>query len=470
MNALAAPPHPLHRTLSRPHGYEPLVIEGALPEALSGTLFRAGPGMFERFGKPYAHPFEADGAVTAVRFGRGVAHGASRLVQSAAYREEEEAGKPLYGSPASWFRRVGNAWKGRIKTSGNTSVLHWQGRLFALMEAGLPQEMELSGLGTLDATDLDGVLNTSFSAHPHRIAKRRTTINFGLRYDKKMHVDLFELPDAGPAKKLGSFEAPWMAMLHDFVVTENHAVFVIGPARLVLWRALLGSNDFGKLFEWNPEMGVQVVVVPLADPGAHKRFDLDPFWVWHFGNAYENGSGKIVLDMCRYDDFGSLGAIAAPEKELAPPLLHRMVIDPPSGDVRIEQLWDQFCEFPTIHPDLAGRAHSRLWMLSERPEGQGITRFSLDTLRARTWEAPPGHLVSEPIPVPKTAGTDSAAFHLENAVWVLTLVFDPDRDQSYIAVLDGERPTSGPVAKVWFDQPLPQTFHGAWVRGGATVS
>jgi all-trans-8'-apo-beta-carotenal 15,15'-oxygenase len=450
MPELATPPHPLHRTLSRPHGYEPLTVQGHIPEGLEGTLLRAGPGVFERFGRRLTHPFEADGAITAVRF-----------------RAEQAANQPLYGSTAPWWRRFTNGLRGKAKTTGNTSVLQWQGRLFALMEGALPQEFRRADLQTLEATDLGGLLHRTFSAHPHRIAKKRTTINFGLRYERTMHVDLFELPDRGAPRRIGSFEAPWMAMLHDFAVTESHAVFVIGPARLVFWRAVLGSADFGKLFQWRPELGVQVVVVPLDAPDRPRRIELDPFWAWHLGNAYEEADGTIKLDMCRYDDFGSLDAIAAPESDLSPPLLHTVVIER-DDTVHIEQMWDQLCEFPRIHPDLAGRKHATVWMQSEVDGAPGITRFDLGTRRAATWEAPAGHLVSEPVPVPKSA---SSTFQLEHQVWVLSVVLDTTVDRSYVAVLDGERPSAGPVCTAWFDQPLPLTFHGTWVpRGTASVS
>jgi len=461
---------PLHRSLGRAHQYERLTVEGELPSSIAGTLYRAGPGIFERFGHPVQHPFEADGAVTGVRMGAGVALGAAKIVESAGYREETEAGKPLYGSGAAWWRRFSNGLAGRTKTTGNTSVFQWQGRLFGLMEGGLPQELAPADLATLDSSNLDGVLHRAFSAHPHRVSAKRTTINFGVRYERAMHIDLVELPDAGPARRMGSFEAPRMGMVHDFVVTEKHAIFVIGPVRLSLWRAILGSTDFGKLFTWHPELGTQIVVVPLDDVSKLRRIDVDPFWVWHFGNAYEDGAGRICLDLCRYDDFSSLGAIARPDLEIAPPLLHEMVIDPAVGTVQIEQVWDQFCEFPRVHPAMQGRKHTVLWMQTEIEGHQGITRYSVARHKARTWQPPEGHIVSEPVPVPKAAGVDSGSFVLEEQVWVMSLVLDTEQDRTYLAVLDGERPAAGPVAKVWFDQPLPLTFHGTWVPGGGAVN
>ena len=45
----------LYRDLSREHGFEPLKVEGRLPDDLAGTLYRNGPGAFGAFGRRYHH-------------------------------------------------------------------------------------------------------------------------------------------------------------------------------------------------------------------------------------------------------------------------------------------------------------------------------------------------------------------------------------------------------------------------------
>src|SRR5688572_25922044 len=93
------------RDLAREHGFEPLTVDGTIPPELRGTLYCNGPGQFGQFGSKYTHPFEADGAVTAVRLGAGRAEGASRITASAGLRAERAAGKPLYGLGIPWLRR-----------------------------------------------------------------------------------------------------------------------------------------------------------------------------------------------------------------------------------------------------------------------------------------------------------------------------------------------------------------------------
>ena len=43
-------------------------IDGHLPEGLTGTLYRNGPGKNEVGGKPYAHLFDGDGLLSQFAF------------------------------------------------------------------------------------------------------------------------------------------------------------------------------------------------------------------------------------------------------------------------------------------------------------------------------------------------------------------------------------------------------------------
>lgn len=453
MNEIAQ--HLRLRSLPRPHGFEPLRVEGRLPDDLQGTLFRAGPGLYERFGKAIAHPFEADGAITAVRFAEGKALGASRIVESAGYREEGAAGRFLYNSSARWLDRVRVALRGSSKSTGNTSAYLWQGRLFGLMEGGLPQELDRDTLDTLDATDL-GVIPSAFSAHPHRVASLRTSFNFGLRYGRRMQIDLFALPDEGPARKLGTVEAPWQSMVHDFMATERHALFLLGPAELNLRRAMLGLADMTQLFRWRPELGSRLLVVPLDDVAAVRSFELDPFWTWHFANGFEEAGGPSI-DFCRAAAF-AIDDVNLIAKNGDAPHLTRLHLELATGTISETTLFDVACDMPQIHPGVCGERHDAVFLQTERlldgKRQRGIGKVSLGSEQSAEWVAPVGHAPGEPVLVPRS--------DVEDDVWVLDLVYDSTSDTSYVAVLDGQHLEEGPLATVHFDQAIPLTFHGVF--------
>lgn len=441
-----------NHSITEKHGFLPLTVEGTLPADLEGTAYRVGPGLLERFGTAVAHPFDADGAVTALRLSGGRAFGACRLVESAQYQEEERAGRFLYGFSASMPRRVAGILGGRLKSSGNTNLLSWQGRLYGLMEAAQPIELDALTLDTEQTTDL-GIGCTAFSAHPHRVASLATTFNFGL---SGRTVELYALPDVGAGRRLGRFELPWLAMVHDFIATEKHLVFVVGPAKLSAWKALLGIGDLGQAFSWAPAEGTLVVVVPLANPERVRQFRVAPFWVWHFVNAFEAGD-ELVVDLIRHDDFSAFQAPSSAGPEQGQPTLHRFRLGIATERWEGSCLWAGPAEFPSIHPQWAGAAHRYVWVqtfptATERP---GVARVDLETGAISKWRAPASHLGCEPMFVP-VDGTEERG-------WVLQLFQDPEKRRSYFAVLDAAHLEDGPVARVWFHHPIPMTFHGVFV-------
>ncbi len=438
--------------LGREHGFEPLRVEGVLPSSLRGTLYRNGPGQFGQFGRRYSHPFEADGATTAVRFGDGAPLGSSRIHATAGLVAERAAGKLLYGLAASWPRRVASAMRGRSKNTANTNVLGWQGRLFALMEAGKPTEIDPGDLSMIGETDL-GVVTGAFSAHPHRVAARRATYNFGLEYGRVTKLHLYELPDAGAARHLGAIELAGPPMLHDFIATETHLVFFVAPVRIDVPRMMLQVGGFEQLFRWKPEHGTEVICVPIDRPEEAVRFTVDAFYQWHFANAFSRG-GELVIDYVRHESFDSFYDLGVqlrggPGRAIEKGLYHRAVVDLAAGTLRSEQRSDRSCEFPTVVPGAEGTEHRLFYAVFDELRAIGsidargtIVAHELDAdVRATEPIYADGHLLS--------------LCHMT--------------DRAFVAVYDATRIPDGPVARVWFDHHIPITFHGTFLPNPGSI-
>jgi carotenoid cleavage dioxygenase-like enzyme len=448
--------------VSREHGFEALRVKGDLPGDLAGTLYRTGPGLFGSFGRPYDHLFEGDGAITAVRLGGGRAEGAHRVVQSAGLAKERAAGRPLYGSAASRLRRIRNAFGGRVKNLANTNVLAWQGRLFGLVESSRPTEVSPDTLETVGETDLGGAVLEAFTAHPHFVAARRAVYGFGLRYGRSPALALYELPAHSGARRVGEVALEANTVVHDFAATDRHLVFVIGPARLRALRVLLGEASGDRFFAWEPERGSEIVIVPIDAPSDVVRFRTEPFFVWHFANAFER-DGAIVADFVRHPDLRAMstmrdaavrgGAIV----DLDGGDLCRAVIDPRRRELRSERVWSEPCEFPTVDARGAGSPRRHAWVATTEKRPRRVARIDLESGAAAVWTPPLGEHVSEPIFTPRPAGDG------ECDGWTLVLVYDERAHASHVAVLDAAHPEDGPHATVHFDHHVPLTLHGTWV-------
>jgi all-trans-8'-apo-beta-carotenal 15,15'-oxygenase len=449
--------------LTREHGFEALRIEGTIPPELTGTLYRCGPGLMSCSGHRYRHPFDGDGAVTAVRVRGGSAWGATRLVQTPGLLAERRAGRPLYpaygtlppGPPARFPRP---------KNAANTAVMAWGSRLFALHEASPPTELDGEDLRTVGETDLglDRVAR-GFAAHPHAVPARAALYNFGVRHGAETSLDLFELR-AGAVRQLGAVRLAGATMVHDFAATERHLVFFAPPLRLRVSLFAAGAAPYGEALAWQPEQGTEVLVVPIDDPAAVVRFTVDPFFQWHFANAFER-AGEILVDFIRYPDFQSnrwMAALAGGkgDAEVRRGTLARARIDPAARTLRLETGPDIAVEFPRVSPAVESHAHRYVYAASHSPAaaaGGPHDRIArVDTRTGAVVEAELGadQYASEPVFVPRGGAEEDG--------WLVALVYDGRRHASHLAILDATRLIDGPLARAWFDHHIPFTFHGIW--------
>ena len=454
------------RDLDHSYAFQRQRVEGQLPLELQGTLVRVGPVSFGVGGQRYGHWFDGDGGVLGVRLEKGEAYAAARAVETPSIQAEREAGKVLYsnyGTPApSLWRRL----FGGVKNAANTSALAWNGRLFALVEAAQPTELSLHDLRTIGETDLGGVLGPSFSAHPHAVGARRALYNFGVRYGAVTWLDLYELQEGGRVRQLGGLPLPGPVLVHDFIATERHLVFFLSPVRMRLMRMLLGRGSLSDNFEWRPELGTEVLVVPIDAPGRARRFQVEPFHSWHFANAFEQ-QGRIVVDYVRYPDFGSNQWLAEQLKGWASTetdgRLHRATLDVRAGTLHSEAVSDRRCEFPLVSPHHAGGRHRYVYTAGHRGRStwrgpqDSVVKVDMDTGEEKVATFEFEHYPSEPIFVPHPNGKR------EDDGWLLTQTYDAPNDRTYVAVLDARTPEAGPVARVWLEHFFPFTFHGTWV-------
>lgn len=438
----------IFRDLPREHGFEPMRVEGRLPASLQGTLYRCGPARFGIGGEPYLHWFDADGAVAAIRIDQGRAYGAIRTVETSWFRKEQKANRQLYRS----YAQLGRGWRRWLtlpKNPANISVLALGNDLLALWEAGLPIALDPLTLRTHGETDLGGRIGPTFSAHPHRLGD--TTYNFGVRYGARFALDLYAIN--GTVSRIASLPLARPTIVHDFIATPRHLIFFCSPVRLRLARLLAGIGSFDENLVWEPEHGTEVIVVPLASPDQPIRFEVSPFFQWHFVNAWKEGS-TLVVDYLPYDDFSTNDWFGrAPYEPASVPPASRYArarLDLRSKTMDTEVLSSVSWEFPSIHEHDAGRRHAHAWML-DMSNGLPATLCRFDAATRTRREVPLGE---DAVPGEAIVAGDH----------VLSLVYDGARDASYVAVIDAARPEDGPVAKLWFDHAIPFLFHGMWAQ------
>jgi carotenoid cleavage dioxygenase-like enzyme len=124
-------------------------IEGRVPAGLSGTLYRNGPGLYERAGFKKWNLLDGDGMIRATSFAGGSVRFRTRFVRTKKFEAEDKAGRFLY---PTWTTPAPRRWENipgypRLGQAGVTTVAKG-GRLYAFDEVGPPYGLDPASLET----------------------------------------------------------------------------------------------------------------------------------------------------------------------------------------------------------------------------------------------------------------------------------------------------------------------------------
>lgn len=438
-----------------------LAIEGSIPAALRGTFYRNGPGLFERGGQRYRHPFDGDGLVHAYRFtDQGVSHRA-RFVRTAKFTAESRAGQFLvwgFGTPI----------KPRIPVTGpdsfntaNTNVLVHAGRLLALWEGGSAHELDPESLATIGpVTWRPELKQMPFSAHP-KVEPDGTAWNFGAFGGR---LAIYHIAPGGSLERHQVIPIGMSHFVHDFAVTERHLVFLLPPVELEM-EALKRGAPMAESLRWHGDLPTRVLTIDKGDFSQRREYELPAFNFFHFGNAWEDAHGVIRADFVRNDDLGVMNWMPALMKECAPqppranPAL--LVVDPGTGRARVE-VRDELCEFPRVDPRRVGRRYRNVFMPAHLRAANGyrgfdsVVRLDLESGTLARFTFDEGMAIEEHVVVPRPGSTR------ESDAWLIGAGFDTRRQQSFVTVLDAQDLESGPLAIARLPYWLPAGLHGTF--------
>jgi len=438
-----------------------LEVVGKLPDGLNGTFYRNGPNpAYEPLGK--YHWFDGDGMIHAIRIADGRASYRNRYVQSSGLMEERRSGRALFKG----LRELSPTEMPQFKNTGNTNIVYHGGKLLALMEAALPTQLRRCSLETLGEWDFDGRLQGPMTAHPKLDPKTGEMLFFG--YSPMPPYLTYHVADAdGVLLRSVPIDLEWPSMIHDFAVTENFVVFIVGPLVFSFEQLMAG----GEVFSWEPERGMRFGIMPRnGGSGDVKWFHDDAGYIFHPMNAYEDGE-EIVLDAARFGRmlFMNPDSDTPVDPSLDSPLLHRWRFHRSSGALRRTQLDDRPGEFPRVDERRVGLRHRFGYLAAQGPEDPvykaplftAIHKYDIDggTSERRAFGANNG--VGEPLFVPRTPGAS------EDDGYVLVLVFQHERNTSEFLVLDSRNIDGEPVAVVRLPHRVPYGFHGNWVEATA---
>ncbi|BAS57285.1 9-cis-epoxycarotenoid dioxygenase [Leptolyngbya boryana NIES-2135] len=474
-----------YRSLKEEHSYWIEEIEGEIPTELNGTLFRNGPGLLDINGERIQHPFDGDGMISAIAFHNGRAHYRNRFVKTEGYLAEQKTGKILYRGVFGTQKAGGwlaNAFDTRIKNIANTQVLYWGGKLLALWEAAEPHRLDPKTLETIGLEYFDGELSKGapFAAHPWIDPSSQfdqgnpCLVNFSIKAGLSFTISIYELDLDGKIVRHHEHPVPGFAFIHDFAITPNYCIFFQNPVAFNPLPFLAGLRSAGECIKFRPDQPTKVLIIP-RDPALKakpKILETPSGFVFHHANAFEQ-DGEIVLDSICYESLPSVEPGSDYRETdfdaLAPGQLWRFRMNLESGTVDRQLLEPRCCEFPFIHPALAGRQHRYVYLAAAHAESgnaphQAILKVDVETGERQTCSFAPDGYVSEPVFVPRGKASESGLYTevqgAEDDGWLIAVVFDVKRDRSDVVIVDAK--DLSVVAKLHLKHHIPYGLHGSF--------
>ena len=433
-----------------------LEVIGAIPPELSGRYVRNGANPQTGWSE---HWFLGDGMVHGIELDGGRANWyRNRYVRTPMHANPGVERMDLYLDPETF------AFNYDVSTA-NTHVIGHNGRIFALEEGSFPYELDRQ-LDTVGACDFDGRLVTAMTAHPKICPETGELLFFG--YSSVPPYLVYHRVDAsGRLVQSEEITVGGPTMMHDFVVSRNHSIFMDLPAVFDMELAMSGRMPI----RWSDEYPARFGVMPRdGSDGDVRWFDVDPCYVFHTLNAFdvaasdsESGHDEVVVHGCRINELWRDSAEIGDPDSADPadaPYMWEWRFDLDTGSVSERQIDDRASEFPRVPDTEVGLRNRFGYTMSMSTDGLTgeIFKYDLADGGSRTaHQFPDGQTSGEPVFVPADGATSADDGYL------MSFVHDITTDRSHLTILDASDMAADPVAQVMLPRRVPAGFHGSWI-------
>lgn len=465
------------------------VVEGALPENLTGLFVRNGPNPVpDHIGQKRYHWFDGHGHLHNLRLlGGNKALYSNQYIPTPRYLVEKEKNREYFLRIGELTGLVGlfkalvmepkrlalNGMTPLAKGQANThSIMSPEHKFYAVHEASLPFELQLKDDGSIAKAvgyeTFQNVLDYPVSAHP-----KVDPLN-GRFLFHSYSADPTLLKEAG-SYKVGEYDPTTKQVVSYYGVrtADNHTSFAHDLMFTKNWFVLYDSSTHfdrtqiltknGRIFNWKPEASLKFGLAPRHTPNATSDdviwFDVGtPHMMIHPLNAWEDEDGTVVMWSPCGDYFDLNMDQGANTYYMA-----EFRMNPGTGQVTkavVDDTWN--VEFPRIREDYLGRfgRYGTATIMDPALGGDGLFKGFViyDMLEKNTHATVlyrEGDVGGEAVVIPKPGTTESHEFYIG------TFIHNTKKDKSFFVLYDGE--TTDLVARVEMPHRVPHGFHCQWL-------
>lgn len=445
-------------------------VKGRIPDWLTGSYIRNGPGMYHPGGQDLRHWFDGFGALHKFDIAGGKVSYQGCMIDCNSYRKAAETGKLAYSEFAtdpcrSIFRKIQSYCFPALPNMTDNpkiNVARIAGKMMALGETPMQVEFDPQTLRTIGVQEpVPGGFAYKTTAHPH--FEQDHAWNLVVQFGMFSHYRIYDVARPGE-RPMSSVPVNKPAYLHGFGMSEKYFIIAAGPLVVTPIELLFWKRPYIENHRWRPQDGSGIWVIEKATGKLKARFETDAFFSFHHVNAYEEGE-ELVMDINAYDDASIiqqyyLDQLSRPDLRLPKGTLRRCRLNLRTKQHQWEQLSDACIELPRIdYTRYNTRPDQRFtYGVSLHPEHPTGFYNSLVKIDARTgnnmyWyeeHCYPGEPFFQPSP-----GSRSD----EEGV-LISVVLDTRAQNSFLLFLDAQSLTE--IARATLPEPIVYGFHGEY--------
>jgi carotenoid cleavage dioxygenase-like enzyme len=447
------------------------VVEGKIPSDLNGGFYATGPDPQYPMA-PGNILFDGEGHVRMFRIRNGRVDYRSRYARTERYVAQDKARRalmPMYRNPALDDPSV----KGLSRSTANTHVINHKNMILALKEDSPPTAMDLNTLETIDPVfTFGGQLprEQPFTAHPKVCSQTGNLVAFG--YEAKGFgsdvVALFEIDKQGKKVWGTDVKVPYVGLLHDFAVTENHIVLFVVPLTIDHEQMKRG----GIHWSWDKDRRTYFGFLRRYGDGKDLKWIEGPTRSGtHTMGAFED-NGRIYLDteITAGNPFPFM-----PNKDGSPPdlagstsYIHRLSanLSGKNKGYLMEKMYPLIAPLPRQDDRYNTMPYRYGFMGCPDPNekdrakaGACYARVDNQSRTFKLWNAGNRTSLAEPVFAPKNLQAREGEGYLMGVAYHLDQGLRSD-----LVILDAEHLEDGPVATVRLPVQASPQVHGWWVR------
>lgn len=436
----------IHEPMAEELSLANLEVSGQIPEALTGTYARIGPNPFKPDPRGH-HWFVGDGMVHGIRLSGGKANWYhNRYIKSGTL--ERSGGPAAAGGPRRGAR-----------DTVNTNVLKLAGKTLALVESG-PFPFELDhNLDTVASTNLRGTLSAPFTAHPHE--DPQTGEWHAITYESETqdtvwHVAINRAGEVISERPIAVKGGP---SIHECSITDDYVIVFDLPVTLSLPTLAQGYNF---PYRWNEAHPARVGLLPRrGDADKIIWCEVDPCYVFHVANSFQNADGSVTVDCCAYESMFAHGPDGPNGVSRG---FERWQVNPETGNVTRTSIDTFPQEFPRVDERRFGQSYRHAWTISQPSDT--VSNFAAENAlyhhdlvagEKRSYTFGSELVGGEFVFVPRLPDADEADG------WLIGLVIDVKNDTTQLQFFEALNIEKGPVGAVHIPHRIPPGFHGNWI-------